>query len=47
MVSLSADANRKNGFWIWAAIDNLRVAALSAVECAETLTSSRPRGQIQ
>ena len=47
VVSLSADANRKNAFWIWAVIDNLRVAALSAAECAETLTSSRPRGQIQ
>ena len=47
MISLSADANHKNGFWIWAAIDNLRIAALSAIECAETLTSSRPRGQVQ
>jgi len=47
LVSLTTDANRKNGFWLWAVIDNLRVAALSAIECAETLTASRPRGQIQ
>jgi hypothetical protein len=33
--------------WLWAATDNLRVAALTAVECAESLTASRPRGQIQ
>jgi aspartate-semialdehyde dehydrogenase len=47
LVALTSDANHKNGAWLWAAIDNLRVAALTAVECAETLTSSRPRGQIQ
>lgn len=47
LVSLANDANHKNGVWVWATTDNLRVAALSAVECAETLTASRPRGQIQ
>ncbi len=47
LVSLRADASRKNGVWLWAAIDNLRVSAVTAVECAETLTASRPRGQIQ
>ena len=47
LVSLSSDAGRKNGIWIWVAIDNLRVSALTAVECAETLTASRPLGQIQ
>jgi aspartate-semialdehyde dehydrogenase len=46
-VALSADANHKNGVWLWATIDNLRVAALTAVECAEIMTTSRPRGQIQ
>jgi aspartate-semialdehyde dehydrogenase len=47
LVSLNSDPNHKNGIWIWATTDNLRVAALTAVECAETLTASRPRGQIQ
>jgi len=47
LVSLTADAVRKNAFWLWIAMDNLRVAALNAVECAETLTASRPKGQIQ
>ena len=47
LVALHADANRKNGVWLWAAIDNLRVSALTAVECAEALTASRPKGQIQ
>jgi len=47
LVTLTADANRKNAFWLWAVTDNLRVAALNAIECAETMTASRPRGQIQ
>ncbi|MGD0509459.1 MAG: Asd/ArgC dimerization domain-containing protein [Terriglobales bacterium] len=47
LVSIAIDANHKNGVWLWATTDNLRIAALTAVECAETMTASRPRGQIQ
>jgi aspartate-semialdehyde dehydrogenase len=47
LVSLVADVNHQNGFWLWATTDNLRIAALTAVECAEAMTASRPRGQIQ
>lgn len=47
LVGLTPDANHKNGVWLWATIDNLRVSSLTAVECAETLTASRPKGQIQ
>jgi aspartate-semialdehyde dehydrogenase len=47
LVSAAPDANHKNGIWLWATTDNLRVAALTAVECAEIMTTSRPRGQIQ
>src|SRR5882757_9635697 len=43
--ALTGDENRENGVWLWAASDTLRVAALTAVECAETMTASRPRGQ--
>ena len=46
-VALTADPGHKNGIWLWATTDNLRIAALTAVECAETMTTSRPRGQIQ
>jgi len=46
-VAIANDANHKNGLWLWATTDNLRVAALTAVECAESMTASRPRGQIQ
>jgi aspartate-semialdehyde dehydrogenase len=47
LVSLARDDNQENGLWIWAAADNLRVAATTAVECAETMTPTRPRGKIQ
>jgi len=47
LVEITIDANQKNGVWLWATSDNLRIAALTAVECAESMTASRPRGQIQ
>ncbi len=47
LVSLARDSSRDNAIWLWAAADNLRISALTAVECAESMTASRPRGQIQ
>lgn len=47
MVQLRPDLERKNGVWIWAAADNLRVQALNAIGSAEQLVASRPRGQVQ
>jgi aspartate-semialdehyde dehydrogenase len=47
LVSVSRDPNHQNGLWLWVASDNLRIAALTAVECAETIAATRPRGQIQ
>jgi len=46
-VSVSTDESRPNSFWLWAASDNLRISAVTAVECAETMAPSRPRGKIQ
>ena len=46
-VVVTPDANQPNGFWLWAASDNLRIAAASAVECAESMAAARPRGKIQ
>jgi aspartate-semialdehyde dehydrogenase len=46
-VFVRRDAQNANGFWLWAATDNLRIAALSAVECAESMIASRPRGTVQ
>jgi aspartate-semialdehyde dehydrogenase len=47
LVAVRRDAAKENGFWIWATSDNLRVSATSAVECAEIMAASRPRGQVQ
>jgi aspartate-semialdehyde dehydrogenase len=47
MVSVKAESSRSNGIWLWAAADNLRIAALTAVECAESMIATRPVGKIQ
>jgi aspartate-semialdehyde dehydrogenase len=47
LLSVTRDVNHENGFWIWAAADNLRIAASTAVECAQSMAAARPRGQIQ
>jgi aspartate-semialdehyde dehydrogenase len=47
LVSIRKDAARPNGVWIWAAGDNLRIAATTAVECAESMIATRPLGKIQ
>jgi aspartate-semialdehyde dehydrogenase len=46
-VSIVPDVRNVNGFWLWASSDNLRVAAATAVECAEAMAATRPRGKIQ
>ena len=47
LVSVNPDSNDENSIWIWGACDNLRIAAITAVECAEAMAASRPRGKIQ
>lgn len=47
LVAVRPDALRPNAFWIWAAADNLRVIALNAVECAESIAAARPKGKVQ
>lgn len=34
-------------FWIWAAADNLKLAALNGIACANELRKLRPRGKVQ
>lgn len=46
-VMLRQDPEHENGFWLWVASDNLRIAALAAVEVAESLIAGRPRGKVQ
>lgn len=47
LVSVAPDASNANSAWLWIAFDNLRVAAMTAVESAEAMAGSRPRGQVQ
>ena len=47
LVSIQPDSNLANGLWLWASSDNLRIAASTAVECAENMAASRPKGKIQ
>lgn len=46
-VFVRREGQNGNAFWLWAASDNLRIAALNAVECAENMLASRPRGTVQ
>ena len=34
-------------FWIWAAVDNLKLTALNALACANELRKLRPQGKVQ
>ncbi len=40
-----ADVGRK--FWLWLAADNLKLAALNGIACANELKRLRPRGSVQ
>jgi len=46
-LTVRQDANRPNGYWLWAVADNLRLAALMAAECITVLSASRPSRNIQ
>jgi aspartate-semialdehyde dehydrogenase len=46
-LSLKIDPVQPNGVWLWASADNLRISALTAVECAESMAATRPTGKIQ
>jgi aspartate-semialdehyde dehydrogenase len=47
LVELRPDSRHERGFWVWAAADNLRMAALTAVDCAAALVHMRPKGHVQ
>ena len=46
-VSVQSDGAGRNGFWVYAVCDNLRVSAIQAVEVAEEMVQTRPRGELQ
>jgi aspartate-semialdehyde dehydrogenase len=41
------DATRPNSIWLWAAADNLKIAALTAYEAGRAVAASTPSGKIQ
>ena len=45
LATVRRDATHEKGFWIWATADNLRLTALTAVECATAMTQAglKPR----
>jgi aspartate-semialdehyde dehydrogenase len=47
LLSVRRDPQHENGFWLWAAADNLRLSALTAVDCATALALTRSRGPVQ
>jgi aspartate-semialdehyde dehydrogenase len=47
LVALTPDATDANNLWIWATSDNIRIAAVTAVEAAESMSAARPKGKIQ
>lgn len=47
LVEVRRDARHERGFWLWAAADNLRIAALTAVDCAAALARMRSKGSVQ
>ncbi|HUA13655.1 MAG TPA: Asd/ArgC dimerization domain-containing protein [Verrucomicrobiae bacterium] len=47
LLSVKSDPVQPNAAWVWAAADNLRISALTAVDCAESMTATRPTGKIQ
>ena len=47
LVRVRATASRGRRFWLWLAADNLKLAALNGIACANELRRFRPRGKVQ
>jgi len=47
LASVRPDDAGGDGFWLFAACDNLRISAIQALECAEEMVQTRPRGKLQ
>jgi aspartate-semialdehyde dehydrogenase len=46
-IMLSVRPDHQKGIWIWAAVDNLKLAAITAVDCAAALALTRSQGTVQ
>jgi aspartate-semialdehyde dehydrogenase len=47
LVEIRPDSRHERGFWVWAAADNLRIAGLTAVDCAAAMARMRSKGRVQ
>jgi aspartate-semialdehyde dehydrogenase len=47
MVRVKAGEAAARRFWLWIAADNLKLAALNGIACANELKKLRPRGKVQ
>jgi aspartate-semialdehyde dehydrogenase len=47
IVSTLGGDGASNRFWVWLAADNLKLAALNAIACANELRRLRPQGKVQ
>jgi aspartate-semialdehyde dehydrogenase len=47
LVEVRRDSRHERGLWVWAAADNLRIATLTAVDCAAALARMRSKGRVQ
>jgi len=47
LVEVRRDAHHERGLWVWAAADNLRIAALTAIDCAAALARMHSKGSVQ
>jgi aspartate-semialdehyde dehydrogenase len=45
--SAAASGGASDKFWLWLAVDNLKLAALNAIACASELARLRPQGKVQ
>ncbi len=46
MVRVSGDGDATR-FWLWVAVDNLKLTAVNAISCALELSRLRPSGKVQ
>jgi len=47
LVEIRRDLHHECGIWVWAATDNIRIATLTAVDCAAALASMWSKGRVQ
>lgn len=47
LLTVRPDDSQRNGFWLWAAVDNLKLSAITAVDCAAALALTRSKGSVQ